>query len=141
MPLKNKKKRKEKGQNKEALKYLLKNFNKSINKNFKGFNKQIDLIKKTFTSYQEPYCEINQSLKGMNIKIKLPEVKKKDVLLNIYNDKIELKAESKIIDEKNKKKLMIFYRTIGLPPCSLVKKAKAEFKKESLKIKIPFSKI
>jgi len=125
----------------KSIDSFFKNFNRSLNKNIRFFKKNVETIKKTFVNYEEPYCELNQSHKGINIRILLPNVKKKDIVLNIFNDKVELKAESRVIGEKNKKLFRIFYRTIDLPSCSVVSKAKAEYKRNKLKIKIPFKKI
>ena len=106
--------------------------------NFSGklLNKHFTYLKKRFINYEEPFSEIRQNHKGMNITIKLPEVKKKDVIINITEDKIELKAKS----IKKNRTLKNYHRIIDIPKCSVSKYIKADYnyKKEILKIKIPY---
>ncbi len=103
------------------------------NKKFLG--NQIEGLKKTFGNYEEPYSEIRQTQKGMDIKIKLPEVKKKNITINITETQIEIKAKS-----KQQKFSKIYHRIIDIPKCSLNKKTKADYKKGVLKIKVPYQK-
>ena len=107
--------------------------------NFSGklLNKHLGNLKRGFISYEEPFSEIRQNHRGMNIIIKLPKVKKKDVFINITEDKIELKAKS----IKKGRTLKSYHRIIDIPNCSISKKIKADYnpKREVLKIKIPYN--
>ena len=108
-----------------------------INFSSRFLNRHLENLKKGFIKYEEPFSEIRQNHKGMNITIKLPEVKKKDVLINITQDKIELKAKS----IQGGRTLKNYHRIIDIPSCSVSKNIKADYnhKKEVLKIKIPYN--
>ena len=73
----------------------------------------------------------------MKSTIKLPEVKKKDIFLNITQDKLELRAKSL---EKGKV-LTNYHKIIDLPQISITKQAKADYKSKNLKIDIPYKKL
>jgi HSP20 family molecular chaperone IbpA len=104
--------------------------------NFKDkfFTKHFNNLKKGFMIYEEPFCEIRQNHKGMKITIKLPEVNKKDIFLNITQDKLELKAKAL----KKGKVLTNYHKIVDLPHISITKKAKADYKNKNLKIDIPY---
>jgi HSP20 family molecular chaperone IbpA len=119
---------------------IIKDVNKGFLKNFKFVNKHIDTLKRTFTKYEEPYSEIRQSHRGMNIKIKLPKVKQRNIKLNVTDSQIEIKAETKIKAD-NKKVLKIYHRTIDIPKCSIPKQTIAKFNNQILKIKVPYIKV
>jgi HSP20 family molecular chaperone IbpA len=115
---------------------IIKDVNKGFLKNFKFVNKHIYTLKKTFKKYEEPYSEIRQSHKGMNIKIKLPGVKQKNIALNVTDSQIEVKAQT-----NNKKVLKVYHRTIDIPKCSIPKQTIAKFNNQILKIKVPYTKM
>ena len=117
--------------NNETLSNTLTNF-----KN-KFIIKHLNNLKKGFINYEEPFCEIRQNHKGMKITIKLPEVKKKDIFLNITQDKLELRAKSL---EKGKV-LTNYHKIIDLPQISITKQAKADYNSKNLKIDIPYKKL
>jgi len=71
----------------------------------------------------------------MKIVIKLPDVKKKDILLNVSDGKIEIKAEAR---ERNGKIIKTFHRIIDIPKCSVPKRMNANIKNETLKLDLPF---
>lgn len=96
----------------------------------------LDNFRKRFSRYEEPSCEIRQTHKGMKIELKLPEVRKKDILLKLAEDKIEVKAESRTRDRKI---IKTFHRIIDIPKCSQPKKIKAKFINEKLKLEVPYS--
>ena len=125
----------------KKLDLLVKDFNKGFSKNFKFVNKQIETLKKTFTKYEEPYSEIRQTHRGMNIKIKLPNVKQRNVILNITDSQVEIKAQTKVLTKEKKKLLKVYHRIIDIPPCSIPKQTQAKFNKEVLKIKVPYQRL
>ena len=126
---------------KEGLNSLFKNLNNHIKYNTKILNKHITNIKKSFVRYEEPFCEIRQNHRGMNISVKLPDVKKKDIFLNITSSAIELKANSVFHSKKEGTVIKTYHRIIDIPSCSISQKTKAEFKRDKLKITVPYEKI
>lgn len=116
--------------NTEGIDSFLKQFKKKKNDTLR----KIGNLRKRFSNYEEPFCEIRQNHKKMRIEVKLPDVKKKDVLLNVSNERIEIKAEAK----ERKKLIKTFHRVIEIPKCSLPKKIKANFKNNILKLDVPF---
>tara|TARA_Y100000310_G_C20550528_1_gene747834 strand:- start:268 stop:717 length:450 start_codon:yes stop_codon:yes gene_type:complete len=113
--------------------------NKSIESSMKRLNRRMDVLRKSFTKYEEPYSEVSQTKKGMDVTIKLPDVQKEDILLNITDSNIEIRAESDV--KKNGRKIFrSYHRIIDLPKCSISKKTQARFANGILKIKIPYNK-
>ncbi len=116
--------------------------NEALSKTVNSFKnkfilKPLDNIKKGFIKYEEPFCEIRQNHKGMKITIKLPEVDKKNIFLNITQDKIELKAKAL----EKEKILTNYHKIVDLPQVSITKQAKADYKKNNLHITIPYKKL
>ncbi|MDP3916699.1 MAG: Hsp20/alpha crystallin family protein [Nanoarchaeota archaeon] len=120
------------------LKSFIKTLNREIKRGTKDLNKSFDGFRKMFKKYEEPFCEIRQNHKGMNVLVKLPDVRKKDIRLNITSRIIELKASS-ILDNDGKRTLKNYYRVINIPACSMLRKARAEYKNDKLQIKIPYT--
>ena len=119
---------------------IVKSLNKTIIKTTK-INDHIIGLKKVFTRYEEPFCEIRQNHKGMKISVKLPDVKKKDIFLNVSQNAIEVKA-SAIIKNKSKKDILKnYHRVINIPPCSLPQKTTVDYKSSKLKINLPYAKV
>ncbi len=116
--------------NTESIDSFLKKFKKSKDKTLRTLSN----IKKRFSNYEEPFCEIRQNHKRMKIEIKLPDVKKKDIILNVSDGKIEVKAEAK---ERNGKIIKTFHRIIDIPKCSQPKKMSANIKNDTLKLDLP----
>ena len=117
--------------NTEGINSFLKKIKKKKDKTIR----KLSNITKRFSKYEEPFCEIRQNHKRMKIVIKLPDVKKKDILLNVSDGKIEIKAEAR---ERNGKIIKTFHRIIDIPKCSLPKKMNANIKNETLKLDLPF---
>ena len=119
---------------------IVKDINRTIQKST-GINEHITNIRKIFTNYEEPFCEIRQNHKGMKISIKLPEVKKKDIFLNVSQTSIEVNASSIARDESKKDILKVYHRIINIPECSISEKTTADYKRDKLKINVPYEKI
>lgn len=117
--------------NTEGINSFLKNIKKRKDKTLR----RLGNITKRFSKYEEPFCEIRQNHKKMKIEIKLPDVKKKDILLNVSESKIEVKAEAR---ERSGKIIKTFHRIIDIPKCSVPKKMSANVKNEVLKLDLPF---
>ena len=113
---------------------FIKNLNTNIRKNIKAVNNQVRAAQKYFLKYGEPYSEISQNSKTLLIKVKLPYTKKKDITLRILGDKVEIEGVS---NHKTGKRG--FFRKVDLPSNVRPDRAKAVFKNETLKIKIPLA--
>ncbi len=120
---------------KEAVE-VLKDVNRVIIKHISRVNRQFDEVKKFFGKHEEPYAEISQNHKQFLVNMKLPKVNKKNIFVKVENSRIEIKG-MKVQREEGKRKMVGFYRTIELPQNISPEDAKATFKNESLKIKIP----
>lgn len=109
---------------------------------YKEVDKLFDKI--TGIDYKKPFSQISQNDKMIEIKIKLPDINKKDILVNVGKDFIEVKAEKRLKKVKKTKKSYRkeesykgFYRKISLPINADYEKANAKFIKNYLVIKIP----
>lgn len=124
-------------------------FNKIQDSMIKTFNKSLSRINKSISQdYKRPSCEISHSKEGITIKINLPGMNKKDVILNITHNYLEILAEKKRIKEKRSRKsyrkeenLVGYRRIIPLPPGLITDDTDAKFNKGKLTIKIPKVKI
>lgn len=112
---------------------VIDNLNYSISKNIGFFNKQLTRIRKNFVKYHEPYSEISQNHNGMDIRINLPSIPKKNILLKINNGRIEVSGHML----ERKRLLKGFYRSIDLPSNAVADKARARYKNNTLRIRIP----
>ncbi len=109
---------------------------------YKEVNKLFDKI--SGIDYKKPFSQISQNDKMIEIKIKLPAINKKDILVNVGKNFVEIKAEKQLRKVKRTKKSYRkkefykgFYRKISLPINADYEKAKAKFIKNHLIIKIP----
>jgi len=94
-------------------------------------NKKIELF---FGDYKKPYSLITQSSKGVEIEIKMPGMRKKNVIIDMNEKMIEIRAE------KSRRILRGFHRKISLPSGLAIEKAKSVLTRGGLKIFIPKSK-
>ena len=106
--------------------------------------------KQLVSNYRQPVCDTWETDKEVIAEIELPGVNKKDIKVNVSEDGIEVKTESKYENKvEDKKKGMYklersysgFYRKFALPSNVDPKKAEAEYKNGILKIKVPKLKI
>jgi HSP20 family protein len=109
-----------------------------------------NLINSELTNYREPVCDMYENDKEIITEIELPGINKKDIKINVSEDSVEIKTETKKEDKvEDKKKGMYrlersysgFYRKFALPKNVDNNKAEAEYKDGILKIKIPKLKI
>ena len=99
-------------------------------KKFQGtINKKIDFI---FSGYKKPFSNIRHNQDSVFIDIKLPEIDKKNILLETDFAKIIVMATKKIENGNEK-----YYRVLYLPPGLDVERAKAKFSDDFLNITIP----
>jgi len=83
--------------------------------------------------YKKPSCEISQGKDYLSIKVDLPEMVKRDVMLNITHDYLEVLAEKK----SKRKGYKGYRRVISIPPGLVIDRAKAKFGRNKLTVKIP----
>ena len=111
----------------------------------KSFNKSFSQIGKGISQgYRRPSCEISQSNDYLTIRVELPGMIKKDIVLNITHDYLEIIAEKKGKKVKKTKrtyrkeeKYVGYKRIIPLPPGLITDKTEAKFSGKKLTIKIP----
>lgn len=115
---------------------FVKNVNYTIRKNAKTVRRQIISFRNYFFKYEEPHTEITQNSDVLFIKILLPMTKKKDIKLQITNNKVEVEGIF-----RRKGNICGFHRSLDLPLCTMPDKAKAVFKNEQLRIKIPLQRL
>lgn len=127
---------------------MFESFSETFNKGFESFSKNFEkTFDKAFIGYREPLSDITQNAKEVKVNIELPGVPKKNVILKITNDLVEVRAEKRAGKEvkrkgfyKKEKSYKGFYRAIPLPTDVKADKAKAEFKDGILRIRIPKAK-
>lgn len=113
---------------------------------FDNLYKEVDKLfdKISGVDYKKPFSQISQNNKAIEIKIKLPDVNKKDIMVHVGKEFIEVKAEKKLrkiksttTSYKKEESYKGFYRKLSLPENVNYEKAKAKFKKDHLIIVIP----
>ena len=115
---------------------FIRSLNTNIRKNIRAVNNQARVVQKYFLKYEEPYSEVSQNFKALLIKVRLPYTKKRDITLRILGDKVEIEG---VFNHKTGRRG--FFRKVDLPSNARSDRAKAVFKNETLKIKIPLAKI
>jgi HSP20 family protein len=99
------------------------------------------------THFQQPLTDIKETKKDVFVTIDLPGVEKKDIILNIKNNLLEIKAQKKQeikIDKKgfhqHERSYSGFYRSIPLPANVKSENIETEYRNGVLRIKIPKTK-
>lgn len=109
------------------------NFQKAF---IEAFGKRYSEFRKTVLSEVEiPYSEITQGESVVEIKIKMPNISKRNLSLKIDDEKVEVRG--KVNSGPDKKE---FYKLIGLPSDTDIELAKAHYRDGVLHIRIPWSK-
>lgn len=118
---------------------------KEMDRMFRSFFEKPELTTSTkeLTKSEQPSSDIEETDNEVIATIDLPGVDKKDILLTVRDDLIEVKAEKKQEMEIKKKNLYRhershsgFYRTLPLPAKVDAENAEAEYKDGVLKVKI-----
>ncbi|MEK6951927.1 MAG: Hsp20/alpha crystallin family protein [Nanoarchaeota archaeon] len=109
---------------------------------FKEMKRVHDRINKKVNSliggYKKPYSNITQNPKSVIINVELPGIKKKNIFLDVNDEKLIVKAEENSRNDYPEiEKALGFYRSIILPKGLSVDKTEAKFSGKVLKIKIP----
>ena len=100
--------------------------------------------KKGSLALRSPLTDLEETDKEVIAKFEMPGVDKKDIQLNITEDKIEVKVEKKQEAKVEKKGFYReersyrgFYRAMALPSNVIPEKAKAKYKDGVLEVTIP----
>lgn len=100
--------------------------------------------KKGVLSMRSPLTDLEETEKEVIAKFEMPGVEKKDIQLNLTEDKIEVKVEKKQETKVEKKgsykeerSYRGFYRAMSLPSNVIPEKAKAKYKDGVLEVSIP----
>ncbi|MDD3263782.1 MAG: Hsp20/alpha crystallin family protein [Candidatus Nanoarchaeia archaeon] len=116
--------------------------NKNLLSDFKN-NKNGELIE---SNYKKPISDIYETENEFIIEVEIPGIEKKDIKIDLNNNSIDIKAESKneYKTKENKKGFCKiernytgFYRHFSLPENIDIDKSSAEYKEGLLKITIP----
>lgn len=101
-----------------------------------------ELVK--FSGFRTPKCNMHETEKSVVASFELPGVEKKDIELNVTDDRIEVKVNHKAEKEEKKKGMYryeasshSFYRSIPLPVDVKSEEAEAEYKNGVLRVEIP----
>jgi len=100
--------------------------------------------KKGVLALRSPLTDLEETDKEVIAKFEMPGVDKKDIQLNITEDKIEVKVEKKQEAKVEKKGFYReersyrgFYRAMALPSNVIPEKAKAKYKDGVLEVTLP----
>lgn len=122
-----------------------------MNQMFHGFWPQERLLEgprggEIAPRYRQPLSNFYETNKELVAEVEMPGMDKKDIKINVTEDKIEVqvesKAETKQEDQKKgfyryERNYSGFYRCFALPKNVDTEKAKAEYKDGVLKITVP----
>ena len=78
---------------------------------------------------QEPYCEISQTPEGMLIAMNLPQVKEKNIVLQVFPRKLNVTG---------RKSNFLFIKNVELSSQADVENMRVKFRNDRLKITIPY---
>lgn len=120
------------------------NFRKEFEKSFYSFPK---IEFSSFPKFQEATCDVIDEGKQLRVKVDLPGVTKKEIILNVSDNAIEIHAEHKEESEEKKKNYLrkernsaVYDRIIPLPEKILSDKVKSKLTDGVLEIILPKSK-
>lgn len=106
-------------------------------------------LSKTFndffsTDYKKPFSDITQGKKDVVVSFKMPGIGRKNIVLEITKEKIEVRGEQKkTLIKKSKKRFSEeksykgYHRIISLPVGLETENAIAEYKGDTLFVRIP----
>ena len=127
--------------------YFFENIHEDLNRFLKDTFGDIEYIDKTnfpiFKAFR-PAVEIKEKKDGYKIKVELPNVEKEDINVEIANNSLSIKAESKFEECKEEENIKTsefrygkFTRIIPLEHEINTENAKSEFKNGVLHIELP----
>ncbi|RLE39658.1 Hsp20/alpha crystallin family protein [Candidatus Woesearchaeota archaeon] len=123
----------------------MKRFRREMDKMFDDFwAEQKKIMKRTGIQLRQPLVDVRDKKNAIEITAELPGIDKKDIIINVEPERIEIKAKKKEEIEVKKKDFYRqersysgFYRAFTLPAIVNPDKAKSEFKNGVLKITLP----
>lgn len=117
---------------------ITRNVDKQVNKTIEN------VLYKTKLDFKNPRLDIIQNEKYVEVNVNLPGIKKKDIILNLTKEQIEITAEHSEFKKQRKSSGYVesqqhrgFHRVISLPPDLDTDNAEAEFSDEKLMLIIP----
>ncbi len=126
--------------------YFFENIHEDLNRFLKDTFGDIEYIEKVDAPLYKtfrPAVEVKEKPDMYNIKVELPNIQKEDIDVELFNNGISIKAESKFCECKEDEKIKTsefrygkFVRTIPLAHEIDVEKAKSEFKDGILNIEL-----
>ncbi len=127
--------------------YFFENIHEDLNRFLKDTFGDIEYLDKTNNSIYKafrPAVEVKEKKNEYKIKIELPNVNKEDIDVELSENSLSLKAESKFEECKEEENLKTtefrygkFVRTIPLEHAINIEEAKSEFKNGILHIELP----
>jgi len=128
----------------EGMRRLQREINRGFGDFFGSGLKALPDVEKKNALMRSPLTDLEETDKEVIAKFELPGVEKKDIQLNITENKIEVKVEKKQETKTEKKGFYKeersykgFYRAMALPPEVIAEKAKAKYKDGVLEVIIP----
>lgn len=128
----------------DEMRRLQKEMNKAFDNFFSESTKSIKGIEKGFSRYKEPTSDIIETDKDIIVAVDLPGMDKKDIVLKVTENMVEVRAQKKEEMKVEKKGFFKhersysgFHRVLSLPAAVKSEDAKAEYKNGILKITIP----
>ncbi|MEM4330654.1 MAG: Hsp20/alpha crystallin family protein [Candidatus Pacearchaeota archaeon] len=115
-----------------------------INSCFRSFFGRGDFLEKENSMLRKPLVDIEEKEKEVVLYFEIPGVDKKDIKLNVTEEKVELKVEKKKEEKteskgyyKEERSYQGFYRVVSLPTKVIPEKAKAKYKEGILEVRVP----
>ena len=93
-------------------------------------------IKQALQEYKKPHCHLTHNKHRIEVEIKLPDVHKKDIEIDIQPRALLIRAEKKEKTDSTKK-YFSYFRKIPLSPGFNTSQAQIRFFRGTLVIKIP----
>lgn len=128
----------------DEMRRLQKEMNKAFGNFFRESTKSIRSIEGGFSKYKEPASDIVETNKDVIVAVDLPGMDKKDIVLKVTENMVEIQAQKKEEMKVEKKGFFKhersysgFHRVLSLPATVKSEDAKAEYKNGILKITVP----
>ena len=128
----------------------IRKFQREMDKTFENFFKRkpferaFSSMERAFKAFKEPLSEVTEKDNNVVVNVELPGVEKKDIILQVTNDHVEVRAgknsNTKIQKKdyyKEEKSYRGFHRVITLPVEVKADEARADYKNGVLTLTIP----
>lgn len=127
----------------------IRRFKERMERTFEDFFKRpefrvLEKARKELAEFKAPACDVFETDGEVVVRAELPGIAKEDIVLNVSDDLVEIKAEKKeeaVVEEKGyyrkERAYKGFYRTITLPALVDPERAEATFERGLLEIRMP----